>query len=130
MTITHDALHCTGSSVQGPRTCPLLLVTSRGKDCIPVQSCSLEDLTVQTPPPGLTSGGWLCMASGQAVHILLQCFLVVSFQPCSFLNVLQKKKKNTWQQSHLRWPPFVFFCLLFAIAILCVDRKDVNTSRF
>ena len=50
VTVTHDALHCTGSSVQGPCPCPLLLVTSRGKDFIPVQTCSLEDLTVQTPP--------------------------------------------------------------------------------
>ena len=58
VTITYDALDLT---VQGPwPLCrvpsSILLVTSGGQDWRPVQTCPLEDITVQ-PPVLLTSGG-------------------------------------------------------------------------
>ena len=56
MAITHDALDLTVQTsplCTGP--CPLLVI-SGGQDWIPVQTCSLGDLTVQAPPPHSPTG--------------------------------------------------------------------------
>ena len=65
--LDRPALFCTGP-------CPPL-VTSGGQDRKPVQTCSLEDLTV---PPMSADIWWLvteaCTVAGRAVRILLECF--------------------------------------------------------
>ena len=80
MTITHDALDLNVQPIAPPPRAPALLLplllTSGGQDWILVQTCSLEDFTVQPPRLVLKSGGWLLMMGQRVLRTLLECFLV------------------------------------------------------
>ena len=75
ITITHDTLDLTGQARTLLYRALPPLVTSGGQDRKPVQTCSLEDLTV---PPMSADIWWLatkaCTVAGRAVRILLECF--------------------------------------------------------
>ena len=81
--ITHNVLDLT---VQGPGAPPCtgpLLVTSGSQDWRPVQTCSLEDLTVQGTPNNADIYWWPATEAHtvgeRAVHILVECFLLHTF---------------------------------------------------
>ena len=82
VTITHDALDLNVQPIALPpphRALALLLpllLTSGGQDWVLVQTCSLEDFTVQPPPLVLKSGGWILMMGQRVVGTLLECSFV------------------------------------------------------
>ena len=75
VTITHDTLHCTGSTVQGPKPLP-----PSARDIWWQRLYTCSNLFTWGPhctdPPPTRAGGWLCTVGGWIVHTLLEYFLV------------------------------------------------------
>ena len=103
-------------------------MTSGGKDWFPVQTCSLQDFTVQGPPPVLTSGDWILKhewwTSGRYVSYWNVVFLLAAREGNVFTGVCQLfcPQSASWLLVHCSsllqrgryasyWNAFLFTCI-------------------